>query len=88
MERSLRILIVDDDDVDREMLVRMFVDYWRPIEIHEANSIAPAKALLAETAFDVVLLDYRLQGDLGLQLIPEICRHRREVLPCHSRDIA
>jgi signal transduction histidine kinase/HPt (histidine-containing phosphotransfer) domain-containing protein len=81
MERSLHILLVDDDDVDRETLVRMFANYWRSVEIYEANSIGQAQALLAETAFDLVLLDYRLQGDLGLQLIPEIWRHRPQVCP-------
>ncbi|PPQ34716.1 Signal transduction histidine kinase [Rhodoblastus acidophilus] len=81
MNGILRILLVDDDDVDRETLVRMFAKYWRPLDIHEANTIAQAQAHLARATFDCVLLDYQLQGDLGLQLIPEIGRHRPQVCP-------
>lgn len=81
MKLSLRILLVDDDEVDRENLIRMFAKYRRPLDIHEASTIAQAQALLAETVFDCVLLDYQLQGDLGLQLIPEIGRHRPQVCP-------
>ena len=81
MERSLRILLVDDDEVDRENLIRMFAKYGVRSKSTRRSSIAQARALLAETVFDCVLLDYQLQGDLGLELIPEISRHRPQVCP-------
>jgi signal transduction histidine kinase len=68
----LRILIVDDDAVDRMAVRRAIKNAGIQIEVHEAETCAGAiKALKAET-FDCIFLDYRLPDQDGLTLIQTI----------------
>lgn len=77
----LHVLIVDDDDVDREKLRRL-VTGWTAhnFSIMEASSGREAKERLAGGNFDCIILDYRLGDVLGTELIPDIKAHR--VAPC------
>ena len=81
MNSPLRILLVEDDDVDREFVARLLTKYGRPVTLTEATTLAEARALLSRRQFDCVLLDYHLKGDLGLDLVPNILMHRPKICP-------
>lgn len=76
-----RLLLVDDDDVDREFLVRLLSRFDQPLEWRIAASLAEARHWLETEQFDAVLLDYQLKGELGLDLIPHVLAHRPEICP-------
>ena len=69
---AVNVLIVDDDDVDRERLLRMLQRYPAPLHITEASSKAGALAALSEQGFDFVFLDFRLADGDGRELVPDI----------------
>jgi diguanylate cyclase (GGDEF)-like protein len=72
LERSKRILIVDDDDTDRMLIKRALAKSESPTVISEAPDFSTAIQLLKRTQFDCILLDYRLGGEEGIDLIKEI----------------
>jgi len=66
--RSLRILLVEDDELIRESLALFFASADCPIETRES-----AEAALSEIApFDIVIADYRLPGKDGIALLREL----------------
>lgn len=68
----LRILIVDDDAVDRMAVRRAIKNAGILIEVHEAETCAGAITILKAEAFDCIFLDYRLPDRDGLTLIQTI----------------
>ena len=68
----MNILIVDDDIVDREMIVRALKRSNIYCNITEVELVDQAVELLAHTAFDVVLLDYNLPQRKGIELLIEL----------------
>jgi len=79
--KPLRVLYVDDDDVDREMLGRLLTKVSWPIDLHEASSFEEAKEQLKTCKFDCVFLDYSLGDGTGFDVIPAVREHREEVCP-------
>jgi DNA-binding NarL/FixJ family response regulator len=75
------ILLVDDDDVDREVFIRALDRMGMFSTIAEANSLSAARQQLRKHQFDCVLLDYHLGGELGTDLIPDVHAHREEPCP-------
>lgn len=72
MEETLSILVVDDDEVDRMAVRRALTKAGVKMELSEASDCAGALAVLKNTSFDCVFLDYRLPDKDGLSLIQEI----------------
>ena len=79
---ELRILVVDDDEVDRLRLTRLLrqVAGWR-IVIDEAVDKASGRVALQGGRYDCVLLDFRLPDGDGLELLKEIEAARGECPP-------
>ena len=72
MSNQLRILIIDDDEVDR-MAVRRFLRASEvEIQITEATNYQDAKELIFNDLFDCIFIDYRLPDRDGLTLVREI----------------
>ena len=71
-KQPLRILLVDDDEVDRKTVVRAFRKYDPEIEIHEADSGEAGLQMFGEISVDCVLLDYRLPDMDGLQILAQM----------------
>jgi signal transduction histidine kinase len=69
MEDHLKVLIVDDDLVDRLMIGRALRKTEIGIEQVEATTAAEAIAILTDSDFDCVFLDYYLPDQDGLTLI-------------------
>jgi len=72
MAETLRILIVDDDRVDRMAVKRLLLQSAFHIEVSECDDQRSAGEAVKETAFDCVLLDYHLPGSDGLAVLREL----------------
>ncbi len=64
------ILVVDDERVVQESLLRWFGDYGYEVEVADGGK--PALTLLAERSFDVMLVDIRMPGMDGLELLDRV----------------
>jgi diguanylate cyclase (GGDEF)-like protein len=73
--QRLRILVVDDDDVDRERLTRLLKHQTLALEITEANSKKSALEAITSRNFDIVFLDFSLGDGDGRDLLPSIKEH-------------
>ena len=69
VERPLRILLVDDDDVDRAAVRRALERAGTPVELVEAAELEAARAALGSGAYDCLIVDYLIPGADGLQVI-------------------
>ncbi|MBC8077794.1 MAG: response regulator, partial [Chloroflexales bacterium] len=69
MEESVRVLVVDDDELDR-IAVRRSIKAARLVaSVDESDSSAGALALMQQQHFDCVFLDYRMPGVDGLEVL-------------------
>ncbi|HZV09449.1 MAG TPA: response regulator, partial [Novosphingobium sp.] len=76
-----RILVVDDDEVDREAILRLIARLDRDVQVEAASSIDTAQAHLVGQDFDCIVLDYRLGGHCGLELLPWVAKLQAQVCP-------
>jgi DNA-binding NtrC family response regulator len=74
MNRALRILIVDDEEVIRDVLRTLL--HREGYEVATAGDATEALALFEAEPYDVVLLDLMLPDRPGLEVLREI--HRRD----------
>jgi NarL family two-component system response regulator LiaR len=73
-----RIIIIEDHPAMRDAIASYFAETGRWELAGTAASLAEAKALLACTAADLVLIDIQLEDGWGLDIIPEL-----EKSPCN-----
>jgi DNA-binding response OmpR family regulator len=57
VERPLRILLVDDDDVDRAAVRRALHHAGLTVDAVEATSLDTARAALSDGAYDCLIVD-------------------------------
>lgn len=79
--QRLHLLIVDDDDVDRERVRRMLRGSPIAFTVVEASSGAQAIELASREAFDCILLDYRLGDTLATELLSDLQAHSQRACP-------
>jgi len=72
MDKTLTILIVDDDDIDRLAVRRALRMAGLAFEVEEATDCASALEALERRAFDCVFLDYRLPDSDGMAILHAI----------------
>jgi ActR/RegA family two-component response regulator len=75
---SARILLVDDEEAITFTVRRYFER--RRLHVDVARELEQAKALVANTAYDLVVVDLRLTGGLGTEGL-EVLSHVRERQP-------
>ena len=71
---SLRLLLVDDDDVDRERLVRLLGQTHLHAQTTQAQSGAAALELVQANQYDCVVLDQNLGDMTGSDLLPRLAQ--------------
>lgn len=72
MENHLKILVVDDDQVDRMAVRRALKKTGLTTDVTEVEDSASAIATLTEQKFDGAFLDYRLPDYNGLDLVKKL----------------
>ena len=70
--KKLKLLVVDDDEIDRMALRRALKTTPFQAVISEAGSADEALELIGHTDFDLMFLDYHLPGKNGLELTQKI----------------
>ncbi|MEH2195563.1 MAG: ATP-binding protein [Nostoc sp.] len=72
MKETLKLLVVDDDEVDRMAIRRALTEAGVQIELSEVSDSNDAFSALNTTTYDCILLDYRLPLQDGLTLIKQL----------------
>jgi signal transduction histidine kinase len=72
MEETLKILVVDDEEVDRIAIRSALTKAGVQMELSEVDDGNDAFSALSTTAYHCVFLDYRLPGNDGLTLIQQL----------------
>lgn len=80
-EIPLNILVIDDDDVDREKILRLLRRIPLNLNVSEGSSTAEALQLINDNSFQCAILDYQLRGALGMELIEAIQNHSATPIP-------
>lgn len=80
MEETLKILVVDDDEVDRLAVRRALKSVGVSVDLLEAENYTTAIATLEKAELDCVFLDYRLPDKDGLTLVQDL-RHQGVKIP-------
>ena len=80
MSLPLRVLLVDDDEVDRLAVKRLLRQTRFDAVVEERSDRSAAMSALTPQAFDCVLLDYALPGADGVEILKEI-RAKGETVP-------
>lgn len=80
-EKPIHLLLVEDDDVDLEKILRLLKQTLLKLTIVEANSAAQTLTLITKQQFDCAILDYQLKDAMGSELINKIQSHRSAPTP-------
>lgn len=70
--KSIKILNIEDEDVDHLALLRMVREKGLAYEVERAANIAEAADLLEKNKYDAVLIDYRLPDGTGLDVLDKL----------------
>jgi diguanylate cyclase (GGDEF)-like protein/PAS domain S-box-containing protein len=81
LDRTINLLLVEDDDVDLEKILRLLRKTLLKLTIVEATSATQALALINSQHFDCAILDYQLKDALGSELIARIQNHKNSPTP-------
>jgi len=77
----MSVLVVDDDDVDRERVVRFLRRSSFDIDATEATSGAQAIHFVKDMMFDCIVLDNHLGDAMGSEILPTLKRESRQACP-------
>ena len=72
----IKVLVVDDDDVDREKVRRLLVRSDHDFALTEAEDAASALELINNQTFDCMLLDWNIGGTTGPELLDQLGQRR------------
>ncbi|MEA2206244.1 MAG: hypothetical protein QOE77_3020 [Blastocatellia bacterium] len=67
-----KILVIDDDDQIRHLLLEIFREEY---DCREVGSAEDALLVLAEETFDLVISDINMGGISGLEMVPRVLKH-------------
>lgn len=81
LDRTINLLLVEDDDVDLEKILRLLRKTLFKLTIVEATSVTQALVLINNQHFDCAILDYQLKDALGSELIAKIQNHKNSPTP-------
>jgi two-component system, sensor histidine kinase and response regulator len=72
MDKVFKVLVVDDDVVDRLTLIRAFKGADFQVELSEAIDCASAILMANSHQFDCIFVDYRLPDGNGIELLKQL----------------
>jgi diguanylate cyclase (GGDEF)-like protein len=68
----IRILIADDDDVDREHILRCLRHYPGPTSVRQADSLSSAMSAMNHETFQIIIVDGDLGDGAGLDVVAHL----------------
>ncbi|MDI6740241.1 MAG: HD domain-containing protein [Candidatus Edwardsbacteria bacterium] len=71
-EEKIKILLLDDDEIDRLAVQRFVQREQLPYELDLATSIVEARQRLKTGRYDLVMLDYNLPDGTGLDVLTDV----------------
>ncbi len=80
--QTKHLLIIDDDDLDRERLNRYVKDSELPIAVSNAANAADALRMIGNGGCDLILTDYNLGDMSGNELLAQVKKEIGESIPC------
>ncbi len=83
INKIFKVLVIDDDAVDRLTVIRAFKDADFRTEITEAIDCASGITLATSHQFDCIFIDYRLPDGNGIELLQKL-RHQGIRIPIIS----
>jgi DNA-binding NarL/FixJ family response regulator len=72
----LRVLVADDHEVVRKGLMKVLAETLQPIKVDEARNGQEAVSKVWKSEYDLVVLDIKMPGKSGLDVLKEIKEHR------------
>jgi len=72
----LRILVADDHEVVRKGLVKVLSETLQPVKVDEAVNGQEAVSKASKAEYDLVVLDMKMPGKSGLDVLKELKQHR------------
>ena len=72
MDKIFKVLIIDDDRIDRMTVIRAFKDADFRTELTEAIDCATGIAVANSHQFDCIFIDYRLPDGNGIELLQKL----------------
>lgn len=74
MSKTIRALIIDDEELGRKNLQYAIEEHQNWVIAAQASSVAGARLVLATQDIDVIFLDIQMPRESGLQLARELCQ--------------
>jgi len=72
----LRLLVADDHEIVRKGLVKVLAEILQPIKVDEAKNGQEALGKVLKGEYDLVVLDIKMPGKSGLDVLKEIKEHK------------
>jgi len=72
----LRILVADDHEVVRKGLMKVLAETLQPVKVDEARNGQEAVSKVWKSKYDLVVLDIKMPGKNGLDVLKEIKQHQ------------
>jgi two-component system, NarL family, invasion response regulator UvrY len=72
----LRLLVADDHEIVRKGLVKVLAEILQPIKVDEAKNGQEALSMVLKSEYDLVVLDIKMPGKGGLDVLKEIKQHK------------
>lgn len=76
--RPMRILVIDDNELDRQRLVRLCGQAGMRFEDTQVEGLAELPGALDKHAYDIIFIDYFLAGDTGLEALEILSAHENQ----------
>ena len=75
----LRLLVADDHEIVRKGLVKVLAEILQPIKVDEAINGQEALSKVLKGEYDLVVLDIKMPGKSGLDVLKEIKQHKPQL---------
>jgi len=76
---AYRVLVVDDNHEVRRMVTASIKTLGAEIDVLDVPSAEEALFIIASLSFDLVVLDFRLPGMSGLEMVNRLRKHKPEI---------
>ena len=76
--RAMRILVIDDNELDRQRVLRLCQQAGLVFESEEVASLSDLDNVLNANSFDLIFVDYLLTGETGLDALDMLAAHNTQ----------